>query len=68
MPTLDWIGKQSVVGHHRKVPYRLLHCDPKLSAGDPDAGNLLVQGDGMKIHFLVKAMYRWSMAHLRGTT
>lgn len=48
MPTLDWIGKQAVVGHHRKVPYRLLHCDPKLSAGDPDAGNLLVQGDNLE--------------------
>jgi len=30
------------------VPYRLLHCDKKLSAGDPDAGNLLVQGDNLE--------------------
>jgi hypothetical protein len=30
MPTLDWIGKQAVVGHHRRVPYRLLHCDRAL--------------------------------------
>lgn len=48
MPTLDWIGKQAVVGHHRRVPYRLLHCDRALSAGDPDAGNLLVQGDNLE--------------------
>lgn len=27
MPTLDWIGKQAVVNHHREVPTRLLHCD-----------------------------------------
>jgi len=47
MPTLDWIGKKGVVGHHRQVPYRLLHCNAKLSAGDPDAGNLLVQGDNL---------------------
>lgn len=47
MPTLDWIGKKAVVGHHRTVPYRLLHCNGKLSAGDPDAGNLLVQGDNL---------------------
>ena len=47
MPTLDWIGKKAVVGHHRQVPYRLLHCNGKLSAGDPDAGNLLVQGDNL---------------------
>ena len=48
MPTLDWIGKQAVVNHHREVPYRLVHCDSELSAGDPDAGNLLVQGDNLE--------------------
>jgi DNA modification methylase len=48
MPTLDWIGKKAVVNHHRQVPYRLLRCDPKLSAGDPDSGNLLVQGDNLE--------------------
>jgi len=47
MPTLDWIGKKAVLNHHRQVPYRLLHCNGKLSAGDPDAGNLLVQGDNL---------------------
>jgi adenine-specific DNA-methyltransferase len=47
MPTLDWIGKKAVLNHHREVPYRLLHCDRKLSVGDPDAGNLLVQGDNL---------------------
>jgi len=44
MPTLDWIGKQAVVNHHREVPYLLIHCDGELSAGDTEAGNLLVQG------------------------
>ncbi|MEW5724337.1 MAG: site-specific DNA-methyltransferase, partial [Thermodesulfobacteriota bacterium] len=48
MPTLDWIGKKAVINHHRQVPYRLLHCDPDLSAGDPDSGNLLVQGDNLE--------------------
>ncbi len=47
MPTLDWIGKQAVVNHHLEVPYRLLKCDASLSAGDPEAGNLLVQGDNL---------------------
>jgi adenine-specific DNA-methyltransferase len=47
MPTLDWIGKSAVVNHHRKVPYHLLRCDRELSAGDADAGNLLVQGDNL---------------------
>ena len=48
MPTLNWIGKEAVVNHHRQVPYRLLRCDKSLSAGDPDAGNLLVQGDNLE--------------------
>jgi len=47
MPTLDWIGKAAVVNHHRKVGYHLLRCDRELSAGDADAGNLLVQGDNL---------------------
>jgi adenine-specific DNA-methyltransferase len=48
MPVLDWIGKKAVVNHHREVPYRLLHCDKSKSAGDPNAGNLLVQGDNLE--------------------
>ena len=54
MPELNWIGKDAVVDHHHKVPYRLLHCDRKLSAAAPgssagtDAGNLLVQGDNLQ--------------------
>ena len=44
MPSLDWIGKPAVVNHHRKVPYHLLRCDRELSAGDPDAGDLLFGG------------------------
>ena len=48
MPTLDWIGKHAVIRHHKRVPYRLLRCDKALSAGDPNAGNLLVQGDNLE--------------------
>lgn len=48
MPVLDWIGKKAVVNHHREVPYRLLRCDKLKSAGNPDAGNLLVQGDNLE--------------------
>ena len=47
MPTLDWIGKKAVVNHHRQVPYHLLRCDRKLSCGDTDSGNLLVEGDNL---------------------
>jgi len=31
MPTLNWIGKQAVVNHHREVPYHLLRCDNLLA-------------------------------------
>lgn len=47
MPTLDWIGKKAVVNHHKQVPFHLLKCDPDLSVGDPESGNLLVQGDNL---------------------
>lgn len=48
MPSLNWIGKEAVEHHHKEVPYRLVHCDGALSAGDTDAGNLLVQGDNLE--------------------
>lgn len=48
MPTLDCRGKKAVANHRREVPYRLIHCDSNLSAGDPAAGNLLVQWDNLE--------------------
>lgn len=48
MPSLNWIGKEAVEHHHKEVPYRLVHCDGALSAGDPDAANLLVHGDNLE--------------------
>src|SRR4051812_16304975 len=47
MPTLNWIGKEAVVNHHRQVPFRLLRDVPSLSCGDPGSGNLIVQGDDL---------------------
>ncbi|MEW6554358.1 MAG: site-specific DNA-methyltransferase [Actinomycetota bacterium] len=47
MPALDWIGKKAVVNHHREVPYHLLRYEEELSAGNPESGNLLVQGDNL---------------------
>ena len=51
MPTLNWIGKDAVVKHHKDVPFRLLEPVPELSCG-PDqsglvSGNLIVQGDNL---------------------
>ncbi|HET55005.1 MAG TPA: site-specific DNA-methyltransferase [Ignavibacteria bacterium] len=47
MPTLDWIGKKAVENHHNEIPFRLLKCDNNLSVGDPEEGNLIVQGDNL---------------------
>jgi site-specific DNA-methyltransferase (adenine-specific)/adenine-specific DNA-methyltransferase len=47
MPTLDWIGKKAVVGHHREVPFQLFKSNEELSVGEPGSGNLLVQGDNL---------------------
>jgi adenine-specific DNA-methyltransferase len=47
MPTLNWIGKQAVLKHHKDVPFRLLEPVPELSCGDADSGNLIVQGDNL---------------------
>lgn len=47
MPTLDWIGKRAVLNHHREIPFHLLTTDEQLSAGDADAGNLVLQGDNL---------------------
>ena len=50
MPTLNWIGKEAVIRHHKDVPFRLLEADEKLShhgeQGSGD-GNLIVQGDNL---------------------
>ncbi len=51
MASLNWIGKEAVVNHHRGVPYRLLKGDAKLSVGEDGgvgSGNLLVQGDNLE--------------------
>lgn len=34
MLTLNWIGKEAVVKHHKDVPFRLLEPVAKLSCGD----------------------------------
>ena len=36
MPTLNWIGKDADVDHHKQVPFRLLKCNDKLSADDDE--------------------------------
>jgi len=47
MPTLNWIGKEAVIKHHKEVPFRLLEPVAELSCGPADSGNLIVQGDNL---------------------
>jgi len=47
MPNLTWIGKKAVENHHRHVPFHLLKEESKLTAGNPDSGNLIVEGDNL---------------------
>lgn len=47
MPSLNWIGKDAVVKHHKDVPFRLLEQVPELWCGDTGSGNLIVQGDNL---------------------
>jgi len=58
MPTLNWIGKEAVVEHHRHVPTRLLECDRELSVGDPEAENLLIEGDNLEALKALLPRYR----------
>jgi adenine-specific DNA-methyltransferase len=59
MPTLNWIGKDAVVNHHKEVPFRLLKPVDKLSVISKTSevsetsevsgtGNLLIQGDNLE--------------------
>ena len=50
MPTLNWIGKDAVIKHHKEVPFRMLQPVADLSYGEasnPENENLIVQGDNL---------------------
>ena len=54
MPTLHWIGKDKVVGHHREVPYKVLNHEYGFTAekgeqGEAtDSGNKIIYGDNLE--------------------
>ena len=48
MPTLHWLTRDEDIRAASRAPYRLLEEVPDLSAGDADAGNMLVQGDNLE--------------------
>ncbi len=48
MPILNWLTRGEDILTASRVPYRLLEEAPDLSAGDSDAGNMLIQGDNLE--------------------
>lgn len=51
MPTLNWMGKDKVVNHHRDVPYRILERVPEkgmLDSHGSDCGNMIIHGDNLE--------------------
>lgn len=48
MPTLQWLTRDEDVTAADAVPYKLLEEVPELGAGDPDTGNMLIQGDNLE--------------------
>ena len=48
MPTLHWLTRDADIHAATRVPYRLLEEAPDLSIGDPDAANMLIQGDNLE--------------------
>ncbi len=48
MPTLNWLTRDEDLRAASRVPYRLLEESPELSAGEPNAGNMLIQGDNLE--------------------
>ncbi|CAN1533185.1 DNA methylase N-4/N-6 [Spirosomataceae bacterium] len=54
MPTLNWIGKEKVINHHRDVPYRVLEhqygfSDSQQTQSELTAsGNLIINGDNLE--------------------
>ncbi|MDE0157280.1 MAG: site-specific DNA-methyltransferase [Gammaproteobacteria bacterium] len=48
MPTLHWLTRDKDIRAAASVPYRLLGEASEFSAGNMDAGNMLIQGDNLE--------------------
>jgi len=47
MPTLHWLTRDKDLHTASLAPYRLLEEVPSLGAGDPNTGNVVIQGDNL---------------------
>ena len=57
MPTLHWLTRDTDIHAAARVPYRLLEEAAELSAGEPDAGNMVIQGDNLEALKALLAFY-----------
>lgn len=48
MPILHWLNDDEARKTAGQVPYRLLEADKELSFGEPNAENMLIQGDNLE--------------------
>lgn len=48
MPTLHWLNDEEARKTSSQLPYRLLEADTKLSYGDSETENMLIQGDNLE--------------------
>jgi adenine-specific DNA-methyltransferase len=48
MPILHWLNDEEARKTSSQLPYRLLEVDKKLSQGDSDSENMLIQGDNLE--------------------
>lgn len=52
MPTLNWIGKDKVVNHHKEVPFRILEPQYTFAHGEVTTGggsdNKIIHGDNLE--------------------
>lgn len=54
MPTLNWIGKEKVINHHRDVPFRVLEHQYGFTADKGEtkeptgSGNMIIHGDNLE--------------------
>ncbi|MCG3693502.1 site-specific DNA-methyltransferase [Aliarcobacter butzleri] len=45
MPYIDWMGKNDVVNHHKRIPYKTIEC--KETIGDENSQNMIIKGDNL---------------------
>ena len=54
MPTLNWIGKEQIINHHKNVPYHVLERLYSYDLNgehieDNGSENMIIQGDNLLV-------------------